>query len=129
MPVQTYKADSQDLRMMRAKYALTKEGLAKLMGVNRQTIGRWERGPVPADLWDRMQEVEKALAPPPPPPDRAAGIDKRTLANYRELVGNLTARDRTVEDWHAGQHKNGTRADASYADKMLAVHRQLTGQE
>lgn len=128
--LETKKAEPADLRILRAKFGFSRETMARHFGVTPQTLGRWERGPkVPPDLYERMQEVEKALAPPPPPPDRAAGIDKRTLRNYYEIRDNLAKRDRTVEEWHAGQHKNGTKSDAAAADRYLAIHRQLTGQD
>jgi DNA-binding XRE family transcriptional regulator len=54
----------QDVKRVRAKLRLTQEGLAKLVGVSRNTVARWEMGmhPVSAPverLLDALVTIQK----------------------------------------------------------------------
>jgi transcriptional regulator with XRE-family HTH domain len=53
--------DDATLRMWRAKERLTLQHAGKLFGVTRQTVARWEAGPVPDDFDERLAKAAQLL--------------------------------------------------------------------
>lgn len=53
--------DDATLRMWRAKERLTLLQAGNLFGVTRQTVARWEDGPVPGDFDSRLAKAAARL--------------------------------------------------------------------
>jgi tetratricopeptide (TPR) repeat protein/transcriptional regulator with XRE-family HTH domain len=111
---QTGSAKRRHLAERRKAVGLTQEQLAALLGVERTTVVRWERGQTDPLPWlrpmlagalevsaDRLEELLAVGGAPPDPQGRAAAVPRQlppAVANFTGRAAELAALTRMLDD-------------------------------
>ncbi len=86
--------DGRELRFLRTEMGMTQAGLAEILHVDAQTVGRWERGETPtqatADTLVRKLAAERLDIDPRVPVEELA---RRYAVGVTEIEVRITVRD------------------------------------